>query len=253
VIRWILNIHRLAYRAWFFIVTGFFTLLWSPLALIASSREAWYPLMYWIARNLWAIPILYAVGCPPEVKGARSFLPDTRYMLIANHTSYHDIMLMLYISRKPFVFVGKVELAEIPVFGLLYRRASILVNRSDRGSRGQVFRSVSRRLTTGVGICIFPEAGVPEHWYALGPFKKGAFTMAKDHGLTLVPMTFYDCKERLNWNYFSGGPGRVRAYIHPHITPEDARAMSWEELRDYCHQLIQQDYLSNKWSGARNA
>lgn len=203
--------------------------------------------MYWIARNLWARPILFLTGCPPRVEGNREFDRDTPYMLVSNHTSYLDIMLMLYISRKPFVFVGKVELVKIPIFGLLYRRACILVDRMDSGSRGKVFRAVSERLTTGVGICIYPEAGVPEDYYVLGPFKKGAFAMTLDHGLILVPMTFYDCKNRLNWNYSVGGPGPLRARIHQHMTPADTGQYSWEELRDYCFRLIEQDFLENKW------
>lgn len=247
LIRWILSIHRLAFRAWFFVVTGFFTLLWSPLALVASSSERFYAAMYWIARNLWALPILYFTGCPPKISGPRTFRKDCAYMLVANHTSYYDILLMLRVSRKPFVFVGKVELARIPVFGFLYRRACILVDRSDKSSRAKVFESVEKRLCTGAGICIFPEAGVPEDWFVLGPFKKGAFALAKDHRLILVPMTFYDGKNRLNWNYFAGGPGPIRARVHPHLPPEAVQGLSWEELRDYCSDLIQRDYLEHKW------
>ncbi|HBK82377.1 MAG TPA: 1-acyl-sn-glycerol-3-phosphate acyltransferase, partial [Flavobacterium sp.] len=54
------------------------------------------------------------------------------YMLVANHTSMTDIMLMLCLVRNnPFVFVGKAELAKIPVFGFFYKRTCILVDRSN--------------------------------------------------------------------------------------------------------------------------
>ena len=53
-------------------------------------------------------------------------------MFIANHTSMADIMLMLVAVKNPFVFVGKAELAKIPLFGFFYKRTSILVDRSSR-------------------------------------------------------------------------------------------------------------------------
>ena len=54
------------------------------------------------------------------------------YMLVANHCSMMDIMLMLYCSKNPFVFVGKKELAKLPLFGYFYKRAAILVDRKIR-------------------------------------------------------------------------------------------------------------------------
>ena len=50
-------------------------------------------------------------------------------MLVANHTSMLDIMLMLKVSKNPFVFIGKKELAKIPLFGFFYKRVCIMVDR----------------------------------------------------------------------------------------------------------------------------
>ncbi len=136
-------------------------------------------------------------------------------MLVANHTSMLDIMLMLHISRNPFVFVGKKELVKIPLFGFFYKRVCILVDREDTKSRTGVYRRAQKRLNQGLSICIFPEGGVPDdETVLLGPFKDGAFKMAVAHTIPVVPMTFYDNKKRFSFTFFSGGPGRIRAKVH---------------------------------------
>ncbi|HUH47676.1 MAG TPA: lysophospholipid acyltransferase family protein, partial [Arenibacter sp.] len=74
-----------------------------------------------------------------------------------NHTSMLDIMLMLKVSRNPFVFIGKKELVKIPIFGFFYKRVCILVDRESTKSRSAVYRRAQHRLNQGLSICIFPE------------------------------------------------------------------------------------------------
>lgn len=157
-------------------------------------------------------------------------------MLVANHTSMLDIMLMLRISRNPFVFVGKKELVKIPLFGFFYKRVCILVDRGDSRSRTGVYRRAQRRLNQGLSICIFPEGGVPEEDILLDTFKDGAFKMAIAHNIPIVPMTFYDNKKRFSFTFLSGGPGLIRAKIHQFfetgILEDEDKSTLREEVRD---------------------
>ena len=82
-------------------------------------------------------------------------------MFVANHTSMLDIMLMFYSTKNPFVFVGKKELGKIPLFGYIYKRTCILVDRGNAKSRVEAFRRAEIRLNEGLSVCIFPEGGVP--------------------------------------------------------------------------------------------
>ena len=70
-------------------------------------------------------------------------------MFVANHTSMTDITLMLYVTKNPFVFVGKMELAKIPLFGFFYKRTCILVDRDNPKSRREVFASAQNKLNQG--------------------------------------------------------------------------------------------------------
>ncbi|MCK8143452.1 1-acyl-sn-glycerol-3-phosphate acyltransferase, partial [Flavobacterium sp. I-SCBP12n] len=137
------------------------------------------------------------------------------YMLIANHTSMMDIMMMLVaVKNHPFVFVGKKELAKIPLFGFIYKRVCILVDRGNSKSRYQVFERAQSRIKQGLSICIFPEGGVPDdESIVLDEFKDGAFRIAIEHQLPIVPLVFFDNKKRLSYTFFSGSPGRMRAKI----------------------------------------
>ena len=139
-------------------------------------------------------------------------------MLVANHTSMTDIMLMLYLSRNPFVFVGKKELAKIPLFGFFYKRTCILVDRGSAKSRHEVFVQAQKKLQQGLSVCIFPEGGVPETHVLLDEFKDGAFRLAIEHGIPVIPLTFHDNKRRFSYDIFSeGGPGSLRVRIHEEI------------------------------------
>ncbi len=134
-------------------------------------------------------------------------------MLVANHTSMLDIMLMLRVSKNPFVFVGKKELVKIPVFGFFYKRVCIMVDREDVRSRTGVYLRAQKRLNQGLSICIFPEGGVPNEQLVLDEFKDGAFRMAIAHKIPVVPIVFYDNKKRFPFKFFSGSPGRIRAKV----------------------------------------
>lgn len=218
------------YRIWFYILVALPILILFPILLISISKESWYPLFFKIAR-FWAKFILIGMGFAYHIERCEIPEKDKSYMFIANHTSMADIMLMLVTVKNPFVFVGKAELAKIPLFGFFYKRTCILVDRSSPKSRQAVFLRAQRRLRSGISICIFPEGGVPEEHIMLDDFKDGAFRLAINHQIPIVPITFGDNKKRLSYTFFSGGPGRMRAKIHEFIsttglTIEDTKTLN---------------------------
>jgi 1-acyl-sn-glycerol-3-phosphate acyltransferase len=188
-----------------------------PFILFTILSEKTYSLFFKIAR-LWARVILIGMGFRYSIKGTENFEGGKSYMLVANHTSMTDIMLMLLaVKNHPFVFVGKKELVNIPIFGFIYKRVCILVDRENSKSRFAVFERAQNRIKQGLSICIFPEGGVPDERLLLDEFKDGAFRIAIEHQLTIIPITFYDNKKRFSYTFFSGSPGKMRAKIHPPI------------------------------------
>ena len=214
----IVNTLRLIWRIWFYVWMLAIILLLLPILIVSTLKESWYP-YFFKASRFWAFAMLYGMGFIPKVKAMQKIEKGKSYMLTANHTSMMDIMMMLYISKNPFVFVGKKELSKLPIFGYFYKRTCILVDRNSVQSRKAVFDQCQRRLNNGISICIFPEGGVPDdESIKLGMFKDGAFRLAINHQIPIVPISFLDNKEHYSYTFFSGKPGVLRAYVHPFIS-----------------------------------
>ncbi|KOS07133.1 acyl-phosphate glycerol 3-phosphate acyltransferase [Flavobacterium akiainvivens] len=226
------------WRIWFYILMGVPIIALSPLLILTLSWDKTYPLFFKLAR-FWAKFILYGMGFYYRVVREQELQKGKSYMLVANHTSMTDIMLMLAITKNPFVFVGKKELAKIPIFGFFYRRSSILVDRSSSRSRFEVFEQAQKRLKLGLSVCIFPEGGVPEdETILLDEFKDGAFRLAIDHQIPIVPITFPDNKRRFSFTFFSGSPGIMRAKVHRFIPTAGLTQDDKKELKDKVREVI---------------
>ncbi|MDC7995045.1 lysophospholipid acyltransferase family protein [Altibacter sp. HG106] len=230
------NLFIIGYRIWYYLLVMLSILLLFPVLIISILKASWYPLFFRVAR-IWARIILFGMGFIPKVKRSEEMAKGRSVLYVANHTSMTDIMLMLHVTNNPFVFVGKAELAKIPLFGFFYKRTCILVDRGNARSRHNVFLESQKRLQRGLSVCIFPEGGVPDdELVVLDTFKDGAFRLAIEHQIPIVPMTFHDNKRRFPYSFFKGGPGRMRAVVHKTVATqglqmEDKRALK-DQVRD---------------------
>jgi 1-acyl-sn-glycerol-3-phosphate acyltransferase len=225
------------WRIWFYVMMAVPILVMLPFLVVSILKEKWYPYFFVMAR-IWAKCILFGMGFYYKVENDQELDPKKSYMLVANHTSMADIMLMLAITKNPFVFVGKKELVRIPLFGFFYKRTCILVDRSNSRSRGDVFDRAQKKINQGYSICIFPEGGVPAENIVLDAFKDGAFRLALEHELTIVPMTFADNKKRFSFTFLSGSPGIMRAKIHKFIETKGKSLDDKKEVRDLTRAVI---------------
>jgi len=184
------------------------------------------------------------MGFNPKITRQQAPEKSKSYMFVANHTSMADIMLMLVTVRNPFVFVGKAELAKIPLFGFFYKRTCILVDRNSRKSRQAVFLSAQSRLNQGLSICIFPEGLVPEEHILLTDFKDGAFRLAINHQIPIVPITFADNKKRFSYTFFSGSPGKMRVKIHEFIETKNLTIKDTKAVNNLAKTVIYKQLLA---------
>jgi len=225
------------YRVWFYIVVAIPIIGLFPLLVVSILKESWYPFFFKLAR-FWAKFILIGMGFNYKIESEQQPEKTKSYMFIANHTSMADIMLMLVSVKNPFVFVGKKELAKFPLFGFFYKRTCILVDRSSERSRKAVFLRAQRRLQSGLSICIFPEGGVPNHNIVLDEFKDGAFRLAINHQIPIVPITFADNKKRFSYIFFSGGPGKMRVKIHKFLSTKGLTVNDTKTLNLKAREII---------------
>lgn len=240
IIFWVL------WRIWFYILLGAPIVIMFPFLFISILKEKWYPYFFVMAR-IWAKIILFGMGFYYRVEKLQELDPKRSYMFVSNHTSMSDIMLMLAVIKNPFVFVGKKELVKIPLFGFFYKRTCILVDRNSSKSKAEVFNRAQKRLDQGLSICIFPEGGVPENEsILLDEFKDGAFRLAIEHNIPIVPITFADNKERFSYTFLSGSPGIMRVKVHPLVETKKYTLDHRKELKSEVRNIIKHQLLEFK-------
>jgi 1-acyl-sn-glycerol-3-phosphate acyltransferase len=232
------------WRVWFYIVMLIPILVMLPFLVASILTESGYPYFFKMSR-VWAKCVLFGMGFYYKVEKVQKLDRKKSYMFVANHTSMSDIMLMLAVVDNPFVFVGKMSLAKIPLFGFFYKRTSILVDRSCSKSRMEVFNEAQKRIDRGLSICIFPEGGVPlDESLILDNFKDGAFRLAIEHELPIVPLVFPDNKKRLSYTFYSGSPGLMRVKILPYVeTIGRTSVTDRREIREEIRDLIYNELL----------
>ena len=237
------------WNVWFYVLGFIGIVITLPFLIIFSIKESFYPYFYWVARNIWSNIIMYGMVFYPEIKFKQHIKKGKSYMLVSNHKSMIDIMLMLSLSKDPIVFVGKKELEKIPLFGYFYRRVCILVDRSSPESRKEVYTKAIKRLDTGISVCIFPEGGVPDPSVILDKFKNGAFSLAIQFQIPIVPITFLDCEKKFPYffayNHFYGSPGKLRANVHEFIETKGLNQENKEFLKEKVYDILHKDLLSN--------
>lgn len=226
------------WRIWFYMLMAIPILIMFPFLVISILTESGYPYFFKMAR-IWAKVILFGMGFRYKVNQEAVLETKTSYMIVANHTSMTDIMLMLAILKNPFVFVGKQELSKIPLFGFFYKRTCILVDRGSAKSRRDVFEAAQQRINRGLSVCIFPEGGVPDdESVLLDEFKDGAFRLAIEHQIPILPVIFPDNKKRFSYTFLSGSPGVMRAHIHPIVQTKGLANESRKEIKERVRAII---------------
>ena len=230
----------LLWKCWFIILTTTLILtigvFWTfPLAL--SSRT--FPLAYKGIR-LWAILVFYGAGFRFELSRNVKLDKNKQYIFISNHYSMLDIAVMAAIHKHhPVVFVGKAELAKVPIFGTIYKRIAILVDRTSARSRARVFRLAKEKIINGNSIVIFPEGGIPDDQsIVLGRFKDGAFSIGISAQIPIAVYAIKGLKEMFPWSFTGGYPGKVKVKLLDIIETNELSLNDKDSLKELCYQKI---------------
>lgn len=228
----------LLWRAWFVLINIFLVTIWGIGSIPFLFHEKYYPIAYWFHR-MWGRSNLFLMGFRYEMEQEETLHKDQPYMIITNHTSIMDIMLIYALMKDhPLVFVGKAELGKIPLFGYVYGKSNILVDRKSKTSRIQAFRQAQKLINAGRSICIFPEGGVPNPSLFLAPFKDGAFFIAIDQQIPILVFTIEGMKRQFPHQLTQGYPGKVRIKRHPVISTKGLTVEDKSTLKKQCYALI---------------
>ena len=174
----------------------------------------------------------------PVVEWEEEIDKKGHYIFCSNHVSALDIPLLLAILPVAVQYIGKSEIAKIPIFGYFYRKNSVIVKRENRKAAYTAFLKAGKKIKEGKNMCIFPEGGIPPKNVFLKKFKNGSFRLAIDQNVSIIPITIPDNKNIFPVEYYKGRPGIVRVKVHKAIHAKKLDEKSIENLNTSVYNTI---------------
>jgi 1-acyl-sn-glycerol-3-phosphate acyltransferase len=235
MIKQFLKIIHPIYLVWAYLTFIVGLLLVFPFVLLAIpfGQPAAGNLVIKLCRA-WSDAWLFCIGIRHQNIEESAINPHMHYVFVANHISYLDIVLIFQVIRKNYIrILCKMEMSKIPVFGVLYRLAVVLIDRSSQTSRGKSIQRLLQVLNQNISIFIFPEGTFNETGNPLKDFYDGAFKIAIETQTPLKPIVFLDAVERYHHkSIFSINPGKSRCVILPEISVEGYATHDFAALKN---------------------
>lgn len=195
-------------------------LLLYPVFWVLLSRKEWFHAAFSVKR-FWSWILRTLMFCPVS-KELKANLPEPPYIIASNHSSYLDTVFMYAIFGDYFLFIGKGELLKWPLFRLFFQTMDIPVKRENNKQAWQSLQKAYEAIDRGDCIAIYPEGTIPRSTPRMKAFKNGAFRMAIDKQVPIVPVTWVQNYKIMNdpGKLFSPSlPRLVKVVIHEAIVP----------------------------------
>jgi 1-acyl-sn-glycerol-3-phosphate acyltransferase len=209
-------------------------IVFTTLSLSATLAMAVVP---GLERRRWVVHltargIFRLVASPITVEGLEH-LPEGACVVVANHASYVDGVVLQAALPPRFAYMVKREMASVPLASFLLRRVGTeFVERRSAKSGAADARRVQRTASTGQAIAAFPEGTFTEK-PGVGPFLGGAFAAAVKAGLPVVPAAINGARTMLPSNRWLPRPARIHVRLLPPIpAPESTDRAAIHGLRD---------------------
>lgn len=181
----------------------------------------------------WARAILRASATPVVAHGLENVRRGEPQVIVSNHVSWYDIFAIAGILPVPFHFVAKKELERIPLFGRAWKTAGhISIDRSNRQKAIESLRQAGAEIRArNSAVIIFPE-GTRSRSGRLQPFKKGAFMLAVEAGVSIIPTVVVGSFDILRPDDWRIHPGTIHVHFGEPIAPASFGAHASEELME---------------------
>lgn len=227
------------WAVWFLVLFALTFLVQFPLYALLLRFEKLHPLLHRL-RVGWAWVLFAGTGIWLQVKREQKLIRNAPYIYCANHASYIDIPVVAAAVPGTLHFMAKHELAKIPLFGMFFRTIDVAVPRGHSRGSHRAYSAGAHKLAAGGNLMIFPEGGILPGAPTLKAFKSGAFRLAVEHNIPIVPLSLVD-----NWHVLPDQPwptfrpARLRVVVHAPLFPADF-GMDENALRKKTHDIIDQ-------------
>jgi 1-acyl-sn-glycerol-3-phosphate acyltransferase len=214
------------------------TLLFSLIAVVFSMLFGHKTGSYW-GGAVWSRVNAFFTPMIVRTAGKHHIDPTTSYVIVPNHQSYWDIFLLYGWLGIDIKWIMKKELRKIP--GLGYASATvghIFIDRSNTRKALESLNQARKRLTNGTSVVIFPE-GTRSKTGNMLPFKRGAFKMAVDLNLKLLPVTIIGTNKILPPKSMNLMPGKVKMIVHEPIDIKNYGESTIKDLMQQTKEVIE--------------
>ena len=221
--KWLVFLPLFALSTCFFVGLGVVLIFFFDDRAANRIAGAW-----WARFNAYITPIKVKVEGKENVEKGRS------YIVCSNHMSSYDIFLLFGWLGIDLKWVIKKELRAYPVFGYAVEKGgNIVIDRSNPREAYRSLENARQKVAGGTSIIMLPE-GTRSRTGELGEFKKGAFVLARELGLPILPVTITGTREILPPRTLDLLPGKATMRIHP---PVDVNRFSGEPLEKLIHDV----------------
>jgi 1-acyl-sn-glycerol-3-phosphate acyltransferase len=193
------------------------------------------------ACSVWADAWFFLIGIRHRNLYESPHNKSKQYIFVANHISYLDAPVIVKTLRQKVRVLGKVEMSAVPLFGFIYRKAVVTVDRSSAAHRAKSVRILKSVIRRGVSIFIFPEGTFNETHRPLKDLFDGAFRIAIETQTPIKPVLFLDAYERMHYySVFSLNPGRSRTVFLHEIPVHGLTGKDVEALKQKVAAIMEQ-------------
>ncbi len=189
--------------------------------------------------RIWMAVWLPLAGIRLVIKGREKFVRGENYVVVCNHNSFMDVPVTSPGIPGGNKTIAKIEMAKIPLFGLIYRRGSVLVDRKSEESRLKSYTYMKRVLDMGLHMCIYPEGTRNKSNNPLKEFKDGAFRLAIETGKPVIPAVLFNTKKVLpQQKTFYFWPSKIEMHFLDPVETKDLQMSDVKQLKENIFQTM---------------
>lgn len=212
------------------LITAVTVMVMAP--LFGSKFWGYYPPKWWSRLTCWL------ALCRVKTKGHENLDPRQSYVFVPNHQSAFDIFLVYGFLNQNVKWMQKQSLRKLPFVGFASEKAGhVFVDNSNSKARAASIKKAKEQIVEGVSMVIFPE-GARSRSGQLGRFKRGAYYVAHDMKLPVVPLTINGAYDVMKRDGFRLRPGKIELVIHRPIPTESLAEAEIPNLIDETKETI---------------
>jgi len=207
-----------------------------PLCITYLIPEPTGMRIYAFISRWWMRVFLFLIACPFKIYGKSNFKKGQNYVVVGNHNSLLDVPLLTPFLPGGNKTIAKKAMAKTPLFGWIYARGSVLVDRDSDASRRKSFDDMKHVLDTGLNMVIYPEGTRNRTGKPLKTFYDGAFKLAVNTQKNVVPVCIFGTGKALPVSKpFYLMPQTLKVFILPEVpvanrTASEIKQITFDEM-----------------------